>query len=95
MRKIVLRAETCFAIIGPNQKNHKFDFFVIPVGEKGFLVSGVFLEVINGTQKMVKLETMSFANSGTLSDPRLLYYCTSFHQKCQKLEIVLTILGSV
>ena len=50
------------------------DFFVIPVGQKsGFLVSGVILEVIFGTEEMVKLETRSFANLAKFNDPCLLY----------------------
>ena len=38
---------------------------------------------------------MSFANLGKLSDPGLLYYCTLFQQKCDKLEIVLTTVGLI
>ena len=44
---------------------------MIPVGQK-VVSSGVLLEVIFGTEKMVK----PFASLGKLSDPSLLYYCT-------------------
>ena len=48
LRKVVLRAETAFVIV-------EIRFFVIPVGGKsGFLISGVFLEVFFGTEKMAK-----------------------------------------
>ena len=40
--------------------------------KSGLLVSGVFLEVYFGTEKMVKAETRTFAISGKLSEPALL-----------------------
>ena len=53
LRKVVLRAETRFAIIELYRKNPKSDFFVILVGES-FRVSGVFLRVTFGTEKLGK-----------------------------------------
>ena len=61
LRKVVLRAETRFAIIERYQKTPKIGFLWFLWGKIGFLVSGVFLEVIFGTEKMAKLEIRSSA----------------------------------
>ena len=77
LRKVVLRAETCFVIIELYRKNLKINFFCHSCwGKSGFLVSGVFLEVIFDTEKMAKTWIRSFANLGKLSDPGLLYNWT-------------------
>ena len=51
LRKTVLRAETRFAIIDLAEKLKTVDSCW---SKSGFLVSGVLLEVIFGTEKMVK-----------------------------------------
>ena len=74
LRKAVLRAEICFAIIELYRKKSKNWIFCDFCWRKnGFLVSDVFLEVIFGTEKMANLEIKSFASLGKLSDPGLLY----------------------